>query len=160
MKSTFWRFIEYAKRCLTRSADYSFSWDRMKAFEGDTGPYLQYAHVRLSSIERKNSEHFPLRPLELCDTSLLSEPQAQNIIFHLGAYPDAVRAALVSNEASVIVTYAIKLAHCISSAWSLLKVKGCENDELAKARLWLFLLSRDVLGAALCLLTLHPLDRM
>ena len=32
----------------------------MLSFEGDTGPYLQYAHVRLASIERKNPELLPL----------------------------------------------------------------------------------------------------
>ena len=36
-----------------RIKDYDFNWDRMLADHGDTGPYLQYAHVRMASIERK-----------------------------------------------------------------------------------------------------------
>jgi arginyl-tRNA synthetase len=36
-----------------RRKNYDFNWDRMTAFEGETGPYLQYSHARLSSIMRK-----------------------------------------------------------------------------------------------------------
>ncbi|GMF61888.1 unnamed protein product [[Candida] boidinii] len=35
-----------------RINNYEFGWDRMLSSEGDTGPYLQYAHSRLRSIER------------------------------------------------------------------------------------------------------------
>ncbi|GBE88791.1 Arginine--tRNA ligase, cytoplasmic [Sparassis crispa] len=41
---------------------YTFNWDRMLSFEGDTGPYLQYALVGFCSISRKNAELFPLPP--------------------------------------------------------------------------------------------------
>merc|ERR1712169_26776 len=37
-----------------RVKDYGFNLERATAAEGDTGPYLQYAHARLSSMERKN----------------------------------------------------------------------------------------------------------
>src|SRR6266851_3535306 len=43
-----------------RINNYNFNWDRMTSFEGDTGPYLQYAHVRLTSLTRKNPELLPL----------------------------------------------------------------------------------------------------
>ena len=33
--------------------DYVFDWDRMLAFEGNTAPYLQYAHARIRSIFRR-----------------------------------------------------------------------------------------------------------
>ncbi len=35
-----------------RVKDYDFSWERILRAEGDTGPYLQYTHARLASIER------------------------------------------------------------------------------------------------------------
>ena len=37
-----------------RINNYEFKWERMLSFEGDTGPYLQYAHSRLSSVQRKS----------------------------------------------------------------------------------------------------------
>jgi len=44
--------IKYADLSGERQRDYVFDLDRMLAFEGDTGPYLQYAHARLRSIFR------------------------------------------------------------------------------------------------------------
>jgi arginyl-tRNA synthetase len=45
--------IKYADLSTERQRDYVFDLDRMLAFEGDTGPYLQYAHARLRSIFRR-----------------------------------------------------------------------------------------------------------
>lgn len=47
----------------------------MISFEGDTGPYLQYAHVRLASIERRNPQLLPIPPREQINTDLLMEPK-------------------------------------------------------------------------------------
>jgi len=133
----------------------------MTSFEGDTGPYLQYAHVRLSSIERKNPEIASSLPaLSSIEFGLLDEPKARDIVFHLGTYPDAVRVALKAREPSGIVTYAMKLSHHISSAWDVLLVKGEKDIEKARARMWLFLLAREVLAASMRLLSLTPLERM
>ena len=132
----------------------------MLSFEGDTGPYLQYAHVRLASIERKNPELIPLPQPAAIDTSLLTEPSARDIVFLLASYPDVVKNALKSSEPSTIVTFAFRLAHAISSAWETVVVKGEADVEKARARMWLYVSARDVLGAAMRLLTLRPLDRM
>ncbi|EUC53689.1 arginyl-tRNA synthetase [Rhizoctonia solani AG-3 Rhs1AP] len=145
-----------------RINNYSFNWGRMTSFEGDTGPYLQYAHVRLSSISRKNPELLPLPDAEKIQTDLLTEPQAREMVFLLASYPDVVRLACEKNEPSGVVTFAMRLSHAISSAWDPLPVKGLAADqiEVARARLWLFLCARDVLGAAMRLLSIRPLERM
>ncbi|CAE6425956.1 unnamed protein product [Rhizoctonia solani] len=145
-----------------RINNYSFNWSRMTSFEGDTGPYLQYAHVRLSSISRKNPELLPLPAAEKIQTDLLAEPQAREMVFLLASYPDVVRVACEKNEPSGVVTFAMRLSHAISSAWDPLPVKGLAADqiEVARARLWLFLCARDVLGAAMRLLSIRPLERM
>ncbi|KAF8707351.1 Arginyl-tRNA synthetase, partial [Rhizoctonia solani] len=145
-----------------RINNYSFNWSRMTSFEGDTGPYLQYAHVRLSSISRKNPELLPLPAADKIQTDLLTEPHAREMVFILASYPDVVRVACEKNEPSGVVTFAMKLSHAISSAWDPLPVKGLAADqiEVARARLWLFLCARDVLGAAMRLLSIRPLERM
>src|SRR4051812_3534627 len=45
--------VKYADLSNDRVKDYVFDWDRMLAFEGNTGPYLQYAHARIRSIFRR-----------------------------------------------------------------------------------------------------------
>lgn len=48
--------IKYVDLSTDRMKDYVFNFDRMLAFEGDTGPYLLYALVRIKSIFRKATE--------------------------------------------------------------------------------------------------------
>lgn len=45
--------VKYADLSKDRISDYVFSWDKMLAMEGNTGPYLQYAYARIRSIFRK-----------------------------------------------------------------------------------------------------------
>lgn len=144
-----------------RINNYTFNWDRMKSFEGDTGPYLQYAHVRLASIGRKNPHLIPLPPPSQIDTtSLSSYSQAREIAFLLGTYPDVVKVALKTHEPSGVVTFAFRLAHAISSAWDVVIVKGEEDLEKARAKMFLYECARDVLGSALRWLSIKPLERM
>ena len=48
--------IKYADLANDRIKDYVFDWKRMLAFEGNTAPYLMYAHARIRSILRKAAE--------------------------------------------------------------------------------------------------------
>jgi arginyl-tRNA synthetase len=146
---------------ISRIGNYTFNWDRMKSFEGDTGPYLQYAHVRLASISRKNPQLLPLPDPALIDiTTLCESPQAREIVFLLGSYPDVVKVALKTHEPSGVVTFAFRLSHAISSAWETVIVKGEEDIGKARARMWMYLCARDVLSAAMRLLSVKPLERM
>lgn len=133
----------------------------MKSFEGDTGPYLQYAHVRLASIGRKNPHLLPLPAPQDLDTARLAQyAHAREIAFLLGTYPDVVRVALRTHEPSGVVTFAFRLAHAISSAWDVVIVKGETDLETARAKMFLYECARDVLAAAMRLLSIRPLERM
>lgn len=48
--------VKYADLCKTRTNDYVFDWESMLRFEGNTGPYLQYAYTRISSMFSKANE--------------------------------------------------------------------------------------------------------
>ena len=45
--------LKYADLSTDRIRDYVFDWDRMLSFDGNTSPYLQYAHARICSIFRR-----------------------------------------------------------------------------------------------------------
>ncbi|KAH6597830.1 hypothetical protein BASA50_004175 [Batrachochytrium salamandrivorans] len=143
-----------------RSRDYTFDWARIFSFEGDTGPYLQYAHSRLCSIERQSS-HLKVTPetiLEI-DLTLLVEPQAFALMEAIAAYPDVIRDLGKNYEPCNLVSYALKLSHAVSSAIDVLWVSG-QEEPLAHARLALYVTARFTLGSALKTLGLIPLSRM
>jgi len=48
--------VKYSDLSKDRVSDYVFSWDKMLAMDGNTGPYLQYAYARIRSIHRKAHE--------------------------------------------------------------------------------------------------------
>ena len=48
--------VKYADLLPNRTSDYVFSWDKMLALNGNTGPYLQYAYTRIRSIFRKDGK--------------------------------------------------------------------------------------------------------
>ncbi|GME89240.1 unnamed protein product [[Candida] boidinii] len=170
-----------------RINNYEFGWDRMLSSEGDTGPYLQYAHSRLRSIERLAN----VDPSELvnADMSLdnvagsiekldsikdtLSQEEyekqleyiknqrekTESLIRIMSSYPDTLRYASKNHEPSTIVTYLFKLAHQFSSTYKVLRVVG-QDKEVLLARLALFSAVRQILNNGLRLLGITPVERM
>ena len=46
--------IKYADLSTDRTNNYTFEWEKMLSFDGNTAPYLQYAHARICSIFSKD----------------------------------------------------------------------------------------------------------
>ena len=132
---------------------------RCTSFEGDFGPFIQYSHVRLCSVQRKNPQIPIPTSVDEIDVSLLDDPKINEIIYHLALYPTAVSNALQFSEPSTIVTWCFKFSHLVGSAWETVKVSGAE-EETARARLFLFIQMREVLASAMRLLSLTPIERM
>ena len=133
----------------------------MTSFEGDTGPYLQYAHIRLTSLTRDYPELLPLPPPDqIAAETRAEQAAARRVVFLLGAYPDVVRTALGTHDPSGVVTFAFKLVHAISRAWETVVIDGETDVERAWAKMWLYLCARDVLGVVMRLLSIRPLERM
>lgn len=140
-----------------RINNYPFDIKRMTSFEGDTGPYLQYAHARLCSILRKANIPMPL--IHTADLTLITEPQAILLLRTLAQFPDVITNTLKTMEPTTIVNYLFKMTQLLSSSYEVVKVVGSEED-VARARMALFESARTVLSNAMKLLGLTPVERM
>ncbi|CAK9438762.1 uncharacterized protein LODBEIA_P29860 [Lodderomyces beijingensis] len=140
-----------------RILNYEFKWDRMTSFEGDTGPYLQYAHSRLCSVQRKSD--ISDEEMENANFDLLTEPCAASLVRTLVQYPDVIKRASNNNEPSTVVTYLFSLCHIVSQCYDILWVAGQERD-VAAARLALYRATRQVIYNGMTLLNLTPVERM
>ena len=138
-----------------RIKDVSFDWNRIINFDGDSGPYLQYAHARIEGIIRKAGVELPDR----IDSSLLVEDQALMLLRLLERYPAAVREAGRLREPSVISRFLLDLGKALSVAYPVLRVKGTERT-LAEARLLLLWSVKQVLASGLRILGVSPIERM
>jgi arginyl-tRNA synthetase len=83
--------VKYADLSKDRTSDYVFSFDKMLALDGNTAPYLQYAHARVRSIFRRALEQ-GAKPGEL----KLDSPFELSLAKHLLRFADVV--ALVARE--------------------------------------------------------------
>ncbi|MEM7235191.1 MAG: arginine--tRNA ligase, partial [Planctomycetota bacterium] len=138
-----------------RHRDYQFDWDNAISFEGDTGPYLLNAYARIAGILRKSGVE--LDPT--VDFSSLSEDEAHVLVREVSDFPRVLRSAAETNEPSVLAGYLLELARALHSAYSKLRVKG-EEESVAKARLLLFTVVKNVLGSGMRILGMTPLERM
>jgi arginyl-tRNA synthetase len=138
-----------------RIKDYTFDWERITSFEGDTGPYLQFTHARLASIERRQG----VAVRGDVDIKLLKEDIVFEVCEKLARYPDILETALVNFEPCTMVNYLFDLCHSLSNAFDQLWVRGAEQ-KLAEARMLFYWASRIVLQNSLRILGLTPLERM
>jgi arginyl-tRNA synthetase len=129
----------------------------MTSFEGDTGPYLQYAHARLCSITRKAA--LSADEVASADLSVLTEAHAIDLVRVLAQWPDVVQNTLRTLEPTTIITYLFKMTHVLSSSYDHLKIVGSEPG-LMKARMALYDSARIVLNNGMRLLGLTPVERM
>jgi arginyl-tRNA synthetase len=80
--------LKYADLSNDRIKDYVFSFDRMLAFEGNTGPYLLYALVRTRSILRKAAGERGLASSAWTSAPItISEPPEKALALTLLRYP-------------------------------------------------------------------------
>lgn len=116
-----------------RVKDISFSWEKLLDFQGETGPYLQYAHARALSILENQ------KAAKKADFSKLSTKQEISLINHLGAYNEIINQSFKNLKPSVIAHYLIILAQLFNEFYSECPVRSAEENaksarlELVKA---------------------------
>jgi arginyl-tRNA synthetase len=147
--------IKYADLSTERQRDYVFDLDRMLAFEGDTGPYLQYAHARIRSIFRRLGEPWTGDGVGFT----LGSDAERHLALGLLAFPEAFDMAFVSLQPHRLCNYLFDLAQRFTTfyeACPVLSSQGSLRDE----RLALCELSSRTLALGLSLLGINAPEQM
>ncbi len=138
-----------------RIKDVDFDWDAVLSFEGETGPYVQYAHARMCSILRKHG----LPVADAPDWTLLREPEEFALLKALSVFNAAIRRAADANEPSVISQYLLDLCGRFSTYYHKHKVLG-EDPALTAARIALVDAVRQTVANGLALLGMKAPEEM
>ena len=139
-----------------RQKDVVYDEERFLSFDGETGPYLQYAHTRLCGILRKYGKEKPPRNI---DASVLSSDEEWSLVMRLDEFPEVVRTATTTREPSHIANYLLSLASAFNLFYQRHRVLT-EDETTTKARIRLIFCLKYVLGSGLRLLGIQPLERM
>jgi arginyl-tRNA synthetase len=133
--------------------DVEFSWKSALNFEGDSGPYLQYAHTRCSGILRKSKN------LKLSYSIKQLTDQEKRLLKMLSMFPETVEQAAINLKPSQICNYVYDLATSFNEFYEKCPVIKAEK-ELKNFRLTLVNATAIVLKNALNLIGIEAVDKM
>ncbi|WP_195563655.1 arginine--tRNA ligase [Streptococcus rubneri] len=136
-----------------RRNGYDFDLEAMVSFEGETGPYVQYAYARIQSILRK-ANFTPSTDA----TYSLNDPESWEIIKLLQDFSRVVKRAAENYDPSLIAKYAINLAQAFNKYYAHTRIldESPERD----SRLALSYSTAVVLKEALRLLGVDAPEKM
>jgi len=151
--------LKYADLSSDRIKDYVFDWDRMLAFEGNTGPYLLFAYVRIRSIFRKAQDQGIATGFESAEL-LIREPEEKTLALALLRYPSTVATVARTLEPHRMCGYLYELAGSFSRFFEHCQVLRAEDESIRLSRLRLCDLTSRVLADGLDCLGIQTIDRM
>jgi arginyl-tRNA synthetase len=149
--------VKYADLSGDPVRDYVFDLDRMIAFEGDTGPYIQYAHARIASLIARSGEG-----ARAIDTATLSplEPAERHLALCLLRFPATVLSATEHQAPQRLCAALHELANAYAGFYQACPVLKAADAGTRLARLRLSRLTQRVLAEGLSLLGIDAPARM
>jgi arginyl-tRNA synthetase len=147
--------VKFADLSSNRVSGYIFDAERLVSFEGKTGPYLQYACVRITSILAKAEERG-----EKAGALRIEHPAERALVLECLRFPDVVASAANALMPSEITEYAFTLAQAFSRFYKECPVLAEADPAIRASRLALCQLTLAVLSRSLYLLGIEVPKRM
>ncbi|MBF0409593.1 MAG: arginine--tRNA ligase [Candidatus Riflebacteria bacterium] len=148
--------VKYADLSQNRNNDYIFSFDRMLSLNGNTAPYLQYAHARVCSIFRKGSvieSQIPQKPLEMNETERL-------LALKILQLPEIVSLVETELRPHYLCTYLFELASTFAVFYDECPILTAATENQKLSRISLCKQVRDVISFGLSLLGIESPQEM
>ena len=140
----------------------TFRWEDVLNFEGESAPYIQYAHARCASILKKAMETgMTIDPTELlkkADFSRLDQKEKE-LIKAIAKFPEIVKTAGRDIKPNLIATYTNELAMIFNRFYMALPVLKAEEGT-REMRLLLVIATKQVLKNALELMGIEAPEVM
>jgi len=149
--------VKYADLSTERTNNYVFDWDKMLSFEGNTSPYLQYAHARICSIFRRsgiNRKSVRSSPIVIEHEDELSLAQA------ISCFSEELDNSIDNYSPHLLCTYLHSLASAFASFYESCPVLAAEDEATMNSRLALCDLAARTLSTGLDLLGIDSLEQM
>jgi arginyl-tRNA synthetase len=149
--------VKYADLRQNRLSDYQFDWDKMISFQGNSGPYLQYAYARCASIFAKGG--IDMDAAAASAAIVLDAPTEQTLGKQLLRFADVVYQAGATSQPHLVCEHVYDLARAFNSFYAecpVLDAEGATRD----SRLGLTALTARQIRRGLGLVGIGVVDRM
>ena len=135
--------LRYFLLKFTRTSVIAFDFQEALSFEGETGPYLQYAAVRARNILRKleeRGESVPDFAAELSRQAMARQLQSEDfwqVLLAASKADSAVESAVTAGEPAHVAKYAFQLAQAFNNFYHQYPIIHEENREKKVFLLWM-----------------------
>jgi arginyl-tRNA synthetase len=148
--------VKYADLSKHRTSDYSFNFDLMLNFEGNTAPYLLYAYTRVAGVFRKLGKDFS----EVEGQITLEAVHEHELAAKLAQFGEVLNNVCDKGTPHILCTYLYDVAGLFSSFYENCPILSAETPAQMQSRLRLAALTGRTLKKGLELLGLETLERM
>ena len=147
--------IKFQELFNQRIKDYTFDWDKTLSFEGESGPYVQYAHARICSLLNKGNFDINSK----IDPTLLNNEMEINILRNLYKFTEVVKDSAEKYEPFFISRYVVELAKDFNKYYNQVTI-NVEDEKLKNTRLMLCYSVKNVISEGLSLLGIEAPEKM
>ncbi len=148
--------VKYADLSKHRISDYTFDWDEMLRFDGNTAPYLQYAVTRIASLFRRAG----LDEAAIDGEVRLGHPAERELALRLVQLPETLEAVSRDCCPHYLTGYLYELADTYMRFYEQCPVLTAADDATRTSRLVLCKRTGSVLRTGLGLLGIRTVPRM
>lgn len=147
--------IKYAVLKQAIGKDVIFDIEKAISVDGDSGPYLQYTHARISGIVNKDENKLVVNSEDNFDLSNLEINQNnKNLITNILKYEKVLAESVTEFAPQKMLSYLITLAHSFNSFYNNEKIDGNQNNIFLASKV------KNILADGLDLIGIHAPDRM
>lgn len=151
--------IKYSDLATNRTSDYTFSYDRMLAMNGNTATYMQYAYARVRSIFAKGG--IDVERLRNSGAAIkLNHDAERALALALLQFSEALADAVVDYRPNVLTAYLFELANRYSTFFEQCPVLKAPDEATRASRLLLCDLTARTIRQGLDLLGIGVVERM
>lgn len=150
--------LKYADLSQNPQSLVTFTWEKAMALDGNSAPYLQYAHARIRSVLDKHAAQFPADRIDSAPVAH-GLPHEQTLGLKLVQFPEAVLAARKHYRPNYLCDYLYDLAQHYSSYHQSVPFLKSE-DGVRESRMRLIRAVADTLRTGLGLLGIEAPERI
>ena len=148
--------IKYNVLSQNRQKNFTFDWNTMLSFEGNSAPYLQYAYTRTQSLLRKANS----QKIKIGNSLEITKAEEKNLLKEILRFESILDEVLSEYKPSILCTYLFELSQTFSLFYNNLPILNADSDTQISTRLKLVDSFAYVLKSGLELLGIQVPSRM